>query len=225
MDLVDDHQLWRLAVQQAQSEQLHIGAAAIDWRLNTQAFDDLGVQLVVARVGRHLKVNRFTDFHFIELIAYVGVALNKLFDNHGFANVAVAVQQHAGHAPAGWVIEQVRHSGQRLITSGVRHPLGRIQSGHAFIDRAFQVRPDPDMQMIKADCHGSVVPYFSVRRLYRLRIIYPACGSSCSAHRCGLGIFVSLRLSPYRLCFGRGTLDQGTLGSHGLEYGFLSGAL
>nr|WP_293605842.1 hypothetical protein [Polaromonas sp. UBA4122] len=115
---------WRLAVQQAQSEQLHIGTAVIDGRLNTQAFDDLGVQLVVARVCRHLKVSRFTDFNLIELIAYVWVIANKLFDNHGLANIAVTVQQHARHTPAGRMIQQVLHSGKRLIASGIRYPLG-----------------------------------------------------------------------------------------------------
>jgi hypothetical protein len=69
---------FELIQQQAQSEQRHIGLAAIDRRLHTQAFDNLGVHPVVARVCRHLMMNRFTDFHFNS-----GRSVNTEEDRHG----------------------------------------------------------------------------------------------------------------------------------------------
>ena len=66
MDLVEDHQLWGLAVRHAQSEQFHIGTAAIDRRLNTQAFDDLGVEsLLLQEFAGILKVTLQVNAHIV----------------------------------------------------------------------------------------------------------------------------------------------------------------
>jgi hypothetical protein len=68
VDFVNDHQLRRLPVQQPQAEQFHVGAAAIDGRLNTQTFDDLRIEFVVARIRGHLKVNCLSDFNLIAML-------------------------------------------------------------------------------------------------------------------------------------------------------------
>ncbi len=92
------------------------------------------IEFVVARIRGHLKVNRLSDFHLIELVADIGVVAYKLLHNHGLANVAVTVQQHARHPPAGRMIQQVLHAGQRLVATGIGDPLGGIQPGHTLIN-------------------------------------------------------------------------------------------
>lgn len=77
MNLVHDHQSRRMAVKKAQAQDLEVRASARVRRLMSQPLDDLGVELVVSGLGRHLKSQDFPDLDLPVLVADVGCSSTK----------------------------------------------------------------------------------------------------------------------------------------------------
>jgi len=94
-----------------------------------EAVDDLGVQPAVVGLRRHLQTENLPCLDFAKLVADVRMVSDELVDDHRLADVAIAVEQHAGHAAAWRMPQQVLHSRQRLTCTCIRDPLGHVQPG------------------------------------------------------------------------------------------------
>jgi len=94
-----------------------------------EAVDDLGIQPAVVWLGRHLQTKNIARLDVAKLVTDVRMVSHELVNDHRLADVAIAVEQHAGHAAAWRMPQQVLHSRQRLTCTCIRDPLGHVQPG------------------------------------------------------------------------------------------------